>query len=106
MRFQAPRCVGQGLHQLFLDHADGFEVDEETMREVLVSDQILGGQDDRVSGQSVSYGVQARTLFAASVLGPDECAALARLRAARARSPSVGLAIVFIINSGLRVAWG
>jgi len=32
MRFQAPRCVGQGLHELFLDHADWFEVDEETMR--------------------------------------------------------------------------
>jgi len=52
MRFQAPRCVGQGLHELFLDHADWFEVDEETCVKSWRRPDPQR-QDDRVSGQSV-----------------------------------------------------
>ena len=42
----------------------GLVINEETIRESLVGDEILGGQDDGVAGQAVAHGVQARTLFA------------------------------------------
>ena len=60
---QAPGGVGEGLDQVFLEDADGFEVVEELIREVLVGDVILGGQDHCVACEAVAQRVQARTLF-------------------------------------------
>jgi len=60
---ESPRRVNEGLHELFLEDADGFEVVEELLCEVLVRVEILGGEDDRVAGQAMSHGVQARTLL-------------------------------------------
>ena len=60
----APGGIGEGLDQVLLEDAFGLEINEETISEGLIGDEILGGQDDGVAGQSVAHGVQARTLFA------------------------------------------
>src|SRR5260370_16741913 len=50
---QAPGGVGDGLHELFFDHAFRLQVVEETLGEALVGGEVLGGEDDGVAGEAV-----------------------------------------------------
>ena len=61
---QAPGGVGEGLHQLLFEDAFGLELGEEFICEVMISVEILFGQDYRVAGQAVAQRVQRRSLFA------------------------------------------
>jgi hypothetical protein len=66
---EPPEGVGDALHELFLDGADGLVVVEESAGEILVGDEVLGGKDDGLAGQAVTVGVQGRALFAGCRLG-------------------------------------
>src|SRR6266446_1196095 len=61
---EPPLGVGEGLDELLFEGADGLVVFEVSVGEVLVGDEILGGQDDGLAGEAVTIGVQGRSLFA------------------------------------------
>ena len=60
----APRCIGEGLHELLFEGACGPEIVEEALGVGFVGGVVLGGKDDDVAGEAVAESVEGGTLFA------------------------------------------
>jgi hypothetical protein len=61
---EAPGGVGDSLYEVLFGFGFGLVFEEEPLAVGLVSDQVIGGEDDGLAGESVAESVEGRTLFA------------------------------------------